>query len=244
MPTYKDPQWQGIEMLPVVYDIRIQDLQLAQDQLKNLEAVKNKPYVLDDHAVEGVLGTYSQKISQSLMLHEQCQRWRNQSYLSEQQKERIQLLEQRLADIQKCSHKIMFLAEHFYKHTIDKVLEKDTDDLIRDMLTGNAYVPKELKDTLLESVQTQPKKRIVSAQQEALIKRMHHKAIAVKERGGSEAELLRELQDELQIIKTLVEVDEDVLSEYFDCYSGFYDSMALLTKICLGLEMGAFEDML
>lgn len=231
----------GIEMLPVVHELIESELGTAKEQLVTLEAVKNQPYKLDDHAVERLRHLYNEKLQQNPDLRGQCQRWHNEPYLSERQKKMLYLLGQDLAALEKVSQQIFFLAQHFYDHTIDKVLAKDDDTLTRDTLTGKAYLPEPLP-ALVEEIKAASAS--LSTTQKNIIKTIHEKMTAIKQLGGNEAEMIMSMMEHMPIIETLFSTSEHALNYYFARYPGFYDYMLLLENLSEGIENGDFEEML
>lgn len=129
-----------LAMIPTYLEISATQLQDSLEQLKNLEACKNKPYVLDDETIDRVIKLYSEQGELLLVALEQCKAWRGQNPTSMQLAD-IGKIEKFTERLQTTGKQILFLANHYKKHTINRILEKDDMELALDYLLGNLYDP-------------------------------------------------------------------------------------------------------
>ena len=127
-------------MLPLYLELSGGQLEASLEQLQNLEACKDRPYVFDDEIIERVIRlSTSQKKTNELFI-EQCRRWRQQGPTPEQLKdiEKVERFTKRLENI---NNQLLFLASHFKDHTIEKILQKGPGELAFEYLLGNLYDP-------------------------------------------------------------------------------------------------------
>jgi hypothetical protein len=132
----KQPNWYGLDMLPVYLKISREQLQDTMKQLQNLENCRHKPYLLDDHTVDRIIKIHSEQSESTWVLLEQCKKWRQLS-LNQQQLTEVTETEENVENLNKANKKVLALAEHFKHHTINSILEKDDIDLAVDFLTNN-----------------------------------------------------------------------------------------------------------
>ena len=230
--------WQHIEMLPVLYERVVNEQKIAKEQFDYLESIKESPYVLDDHTVEAILQTYSDTLSESPLLREQCQTWRRECYLSAKHKEMLALLEQMVASLEKLSQKILFLAEHYSLHTIDKIMNKEEGALIQEILMGKAYAPQSLESLVIEAREAVES---IPVEQKEVIIAIHEKVLAIRENGGSEVDIIVVMVDELPLVKTLLRHSPSTLNYYFSLYPGFYDYISLIQSLAEALSHSEME---
>ena len=121
-------------------------LDAAQDQLENMQKAKNKPHVLDDELVDQIIKSYTKQNASIADEKALCLYWKKEK-LSAQQKKTIDELLDNLAELERCNQQILFLAEHFKDHTIDKIMGMDEVDLALSYLAGKLYPPTEHEST-------------------------------------------------------------------------------------------------
>ena len=126
-----------VESLKFVVD---EKLKQAQKQISNLEKCKDRPHVLDDKTVQRLIDVYSQEkqIVQHLMI---TIRSTLQSELSYDDRQTMKKVDGDINELDKACAQILFLADHFKEHTIDKIVEKTDVDLALDVLMGKHYKP-------------------------------------------------------------------------------------------------------
>lgn len=115
-------------------------LDAAKDQLENMQKAKNKPHVLDDQLVNQIIKSYTKQNESIIDEKALCLHWK-QTKLSTQQKKTIDELLDNLAELERVNQQILFLAEHFKDHTIDKIMDMEDVDLALAYLTGKLYPP-------------------------------------------------------------------------------------------------------
>ncbi len=86
----KNLTFHALGMIPMYLEITAAQLHESLEQLKHLEACKNKPYILDDEIVDRIIKLYSEKSELVAAGLQQCKFWRDQNPTSIQ-----------LADIEK-----------------------------------------------------------------------------------------------------------------------------------------------
>lgn len=110
-------------------------LDAAKDQLENMQKAKTKPHVLDDQLVDQIIQSYTKQNESIADEKASCIYWKK-SKLSAQQKKTVDELLDNLAELERVNQQILFLAEHFKEHTIDKIMGMDDVDL-----AGKLYPP-------------------------------------------------------------------------------------------------------
>ena len=115
-------------------------LDAAKDQLGNMQKAKTKPHVLDDQLVDQIIMSYTKQNKSIADEKALCIYWRK-SKLSAQQKKTVDSLLDNLAELERVNQQILFLAEHFKDHTIDKIVGMEDVDLAISYLTGKLYPP-------------------------------------------------------------------------------------------------------
>ena len=115
-------------------------LDAAKDQLENMQKAKNKPYVLDDQLVSQIIKSYTKQNESVADEKALCIYWK-QTKLSAQQKKIVDELLANLDELNRINQEILFLAEHYKDHTIDKIMGMDDVDLALSYLTGKLYAP-------------------------------------------------------------------------------------------------------
>ena len=113
-------------------------LDAAKDQLENMQKAKTKPHVLDDQLVDQIIKSYTKQNESIADEKALCIYWRK-SKLSAQQKKTVDEFLDNLAELERINQQILFLAEHFKDHTIDKIIGMEDVDLAISYLTGKLY---------------------------------------------------------------------------------------------------------
>jgi len=126
-----------VDSLKFVVD---EKLKQAQKQISNLEKCKDRPHVLDDKTVKRLIDVYAQEkhIVQHLMV---TSRSTLQGELSYTDRQAMKKVDEDIDALDKACEQILFLADHFKDHTIDKIVEKTDADLAIDVLMGKHYKP-------------------------------------------------------------------------------------------------------
>ena len=130
----------GLDMIPVYIELTGGQLQEALTLLELLESCQNKPHILDDATVNRVIKQYTEQKKLLEVPSKQCTLWRNQRP-TPQQLDNIEKIERCIQRLQKVTDKVLFLANHYKDHTIDRILEKDDAELAIEYLLGKLYDP-------------------------------------------------------------------------------------------------------
>lgn len=138
----KTANWYGLEMLPLYLEIITGQLAAAVEQLHNLEACKHRPHVLDDAIIDRIIKLHTEQNESTSVPIEQCRKWCQQNP-SPQQLADIKKIESDTQELEKINTQVLFLAQNFKVHTIDRILEKEDGELALDFLMGNLYPPHE-----------------------------------------------------------------------------------------------------
>ena len=115
-------------------------LHAAKDQLENLHKAKTKPHVLDDQLVDQIIQSYTKQNESIADEKASCIYWKK-SKLSAQQKKTVDELSDNLSELERVNQQILFLAEHFKEHTIDKIMGMEDIDVALSYLAGKLYPP-------------------------------------------------------------------------------------------------------
>ena len=140
----EQPRWYDLSMLPLYLELSGGQLEASLEQLRNLEACKERPHLLDDDIVERIIKLSTSQNETNGLFIEQCLRWRQQNPTPKQLKD-IDKVERFTKRLEKTNRQLLFLANHFKGHTIDQILKKDEGELALDYLLGNIYDP--IKET-------------------------------------------------------------------------------------------------
>ncbi len=114
-----------VDSLQFVVD---EKLAQAQKQITNLEKCKDRPHILDNKTVQRLIDVYSQEkqIVKHLMI---TSRTTLQGELSYADRQTMKLVDGDIHMLDKACDQILFLADHFKEHTIDKMIKKTDVDL-------------------------------------------------------------------------------------------------------------------
>ncbi len=115
-------------------------LDAAKDQLKNMQKAKNKPHVLDDELVDQIIKSYTKQNESIADERALCIYWKK-TKVSAQQKKIIDDMLDNLVELERIYQQILFLAEHFKEHTIDKIMGMNEVELALAYLTDKLYAP-------------------------------------------------------------------------------------------------------
>lgn len=115
-------------------------LDASREQLANLQQAKDKPYVLDDEIINRIIKSYTEQNKSIANEKKICLHWRQEKLIEEQFK-MIDEIESNLVEMEKINHQILFLAEHYKDHTIDKILNMEEGELAIAYLSGKLYSP-------------------------------------------------------------------------------------------------------
>jgi hypothetical protein len=134
----KQPNWYGLEKLPLYLDMSQQQLEDSRDQLETLLECKKRPHVLDDHTVDRVIKVYAEQAEDLWVYIEQCKKWRMQSPSSNQLAD-IEKVEKNAKTLEEINQEILSLAHHFKLQTIERILETDDAELAIKMLQKTLF---------------------------------------------------------------------------------------------------------
>jgi hypothetical protein len=130
-----------LTMIPLLSHAIEGALDASKEQLANLLQAENKPYALDDAIVNRVIKSFTEQLK--TIAHEKaiCAHWREKKNLTPEQVKTIMEMEANIAEMEKINQRILFLAEHYKEHTIDKILGMDEEELALAYLKGKLYQP-------------------------------------------------------------------------------------------------------
>lgn len=140
-----------LTMLPMLSHAIAGALDASKEQLTNLLKAEKKPYVLDDETVYRVIKSYTEQNKSLINEKIICAHWRQKNPTVEQLKIIDEIVDN-LIEMEKINQRILFLAEHYKEHTIDKILGMDDAELALAHLTGKLYSPTESSDTPSDTV--------------------------------------------------------------------------------------------
>lgn len=112
----------------------------AQKQISNLEKCKGRPHILDNKTVQRLIEVYRQEkqMVKHLMI---TSRSTLQGELSYTDRQTMKQVDGDIHMLANACDQILFLADHFQEHTIDKIIEKTDIELAVDVLMGKHYKP-------------------------------------------------------------------------------------------------------
>ena len=140
MPSNNNEYDLPIDALPMLSYAIEGALDAAKDQLVNMQQAKNKPHVLDDEIISQIIKSYTKQNSSIAGERAIGLNWKK-SKLSAKQKTSVDALLQNLDELERINQQILFIAEHYKEHTIDKILEMDEVELALSYLSGKIYPP-------------------------------------------------------------------------------------------------------
>lgn len=133
-------------------------LDAAQEQLGNLERAKSKPHVLDDELINRIIDSIKKQNNSLGAEKAVCLHWMRTS-LSKSQVKDVERLLSSIHALERVNSQVLFLANHFKDHTLDKILARDDVDLALDFLSGKLYPPVEKEEVGNLEKETQSKKK-------------------------------------------------------------------------------------
>lgn len=110
----EQPVWYGIEMLTMYLSISEGVFANCKDQLQNLEACQNRPYVLDNKTINRIIKLCNDEMELTPICLEQCHRWRKLN-LTKQQIKDIDQLESNEKECLEINKNILYLASSYRK---------------------------------------------------------------------------------------------------------------------------------
>lgn len=119
----REPNWYGLNMLPVYDEMLEGQLDASLGQFNNLKSAEHKPHVLNDEIVSRIIKSHTSQNEDIWVYFEQCRKWRNASPTS-QELEVITLIEKNAAKLEQVNKDIIALASSFKDKTIDSILSK------------------------------------------------------------------------------------------------------------------------
>ncbi len=137
----QEPHYHGIEMLPTFTYMIDGELKAAQEQLPNLEAVRSKPWVLDDFTVNRVISVFTEQHDHLPLFDEQLRRWLLLTLTEAQQRE-IERLQGQMVKLHEVIDAILALANELKQGTIEKQLAKSDAELGMEALFKRWRMPK------------------------------------------------------------------------------------------------------
>lgn len=141
MPHTTHPHFPPLTMLPLFANTIAGALEASKEQLASLLVAEKKPYVLDDETVSRVIKAFREQIKSIAQGKDICAHWKKREKPTSHQIRTIEKTEANIAEMEKLNQKILFLAEHYQEHTIDKMLAMDDEELALSFLKGSLYSP-------------------------------------------------------------------------------------------------------
>ena len=130
-----------LDMLPLYLALSQEQFTSSFEQLQFFEACKERPSVLDDAIVRRTIKLHEEQKRYNLLTLEQCRQWRLQRP-SDDELEDIGIVETYTKKLQRVNEQILFLADHYKDHTINRILEKEEEELAADVMMGKLYDPR------------------------------------------------------------------------------------------------------
>lgn len=134
------PQWQPISMLPVFTDMIDGMLEASQEQLANLQLVREKPHVMDDATLQRMVGLYSNQLEDQWLFEEQFSRWLRENLKPDETREVERLMAQ-AAKLKASNEQILHIADQIRHSTIDSILGMDESERMEALASGKLKLP-------------------------------------------------------------------------------------------------------
>jgi hypothetical protein len=135
MPQQGQPRWQPISSLPLFAKMIDDLLENAQENQINLDAVRHRPHLVDDHTVNRVIKTYTEYQEDLWLYDEQLARWQSEN-LDLNQRHEVERLGYQVERLRQTLSWILSLAGELKAGTIEQVLSRDDADLATDLFTS------------------------------------------------------------------------------------------------------------
>ena len=136
----KKAKFYGLNMIHVYLELSGGQLQDSLILLQHLESCQNKPYILDDDIVKRIIKQHMEQKEMFPIALKQCALWRTQNP-TQKELDNIKKIEGFTQRLQRTTERILFIADHYKDHTIDRILEKDEGELAISFLLGQSYDP-------------------------------------------------------------------------------------------------------
>ena len=134
------PNWQPLNMLPMMTDMVSGMLDEVSTQLQSLRAAQEKPHVLDDYTVGRVLKVYGEQQDFLWVYEAQLARWQQEN-LTETQRQQTEQMAAQLAQLKPGLTEILEIANDLKGQTIEAVLGKSDEELALDIISGKIKPP-------------------------------------------------------------------------------------------------------
>lgn len=205
-------------MLPTILMISEGQLESSKEQLINMEAVKDKPHVLDDEIINRSLKLYNEQNEDVNAFLEQCRRWKEQSPNSRQLAQ-IQQVEDCNKKLLEINTQILSIIDRCKDHTINKILEKSDLELGCDLLGIVVDLTKE---------------------QEKIVKEIDKKATSLKDTDNET--FLVGMIDYMPQFKSLLDaLTSEEMNKLAMRYEGFGSFVQLLEALAKGIHSGEIK---
>lgn len=127
--------WQPVSFLPQIREMIDGMLESAEENWRNLQPVRERPHILDDHTVSRLFEVYGSQQEDLWLYRGQLAEW-TQEPLTPAQIEEITRLNHQLDKLETVLEKLLDLAGSIQDETIDKLLDKDDLELGLEFLLG------------------------------------------------------------------------------------------------------------
>jgi hypothetical protein len=212
------PIFHPLSMLPTILMISEGQLESSKEQLINMKAVEDKPYVLDDEVINRSLKLYNEQNEIVDVFLEQCRRWKEQSPNSRQLAQ-IQQVEDCNKRVLEINAQILSIVDRCKDHTLNKILAKSDLEFGCDMLGITVNLTKE---------------------QEKIVKEIDKKAMSLKD--ADNATFLVGMIDYMPRFKSLMDaLTQEERNKLAMRYEGFGSFARLLEALAEGLHSGEIK---
>lgn len=127
-PQHEQPQWQPVNMIPMLAQAIDGMLEADLEQYTNLQQAKGRPFVLDDFTINRVIDAFTEQASNFWLFDEQLRRWEKEPLTLGQHDEVERLIEQ-MKRLRENNTNVLLLARELSKGTIEKQLAKSDVEL-------------------------------------------------------------------------------------------------------------------
>ena len=248
------PNWQPLNMLPVITKIIDGELADAVEHFACLEEARSKPHVLDDETLTRSIKLHTDQFEFTEVFKEQLERWRMVDPTPEQRKE-IERLVIELKKLQTMLTKILALAAELSSGTIDRILAKPAPQLgIEALERRGIKVDDNLTAEQVYAVIDEVRKEQFGDNTKpfggSMIKEKHLKKAALIDArmrkleavGKNNMEILTEMADLMPDFMTLIKTaGSHGMDELCARFGGFYRYAQILEYLAAGVVSGDIE---
>ena len=236
-----------LEMTEEYLDFLSIQINEAKELIKKLESVKNNPYALDDQLIARIIVVYQQLSKNSVTDLNHCRGFFKKN-ISEKETQNFKKIEEMLEELKGLIGKLLFLAEHFKDHTVDKMLSMSDEERAINLIMGKIYSPFQSDDLYEDQddedseddddeydYEEEEDREEGDDENEAFISSLNDKFCKFIEKKPSQELLMSFVIDHTVVDERFLnmfhKMSKNQLLKYGENYEGFYVLITLLMEI-------------